>query len=55
MTVVEKYHNLLQGLGELLAQKNDKIETLKWQISVLENRVKEAEAAAKELQEGAQK
>lgn len=43
MTEKERYDTLLQELAEILRSKNDEISLLRWQVSTLEGKLKDAE------------
>ena len=50
MTDQERYNLLLQELAEVIHAKNDEIAVLKWQLSGLEAKLKEAEALKNEFE-----
>lgn len=43
MTEKERYDTILQELAEVLRSKNDEISLLRWQVSTLEEKLKDAE------------
>ena len=44
MTNKEKFAEVIEALGELIAEKNQKISLLEWQLEEANKKIKEAEA-----------